>query len=83
MAANSKELVPVIDTEEHVDGVIVGYDNVVSLPKLVKACTYANRVKSKFFVATNTDETFPTPDSRLLVPGTGAFVNFVRVSSML
>ena len=40
---NSKELVPVIDTSERVDGVIVGYDNVVSLPKLVKVSCSVSR----------------------------------------
>lgn len=33
---NCKEMVPRVDTDDHVDGVIVGYDNVVSLPKLVR-----------------------------------------------
>lgn len=33
---NCQDLVPAVNTDERVDGVIVGYDNVVSLPKLVK-----------------------------------------------
>lgn len=32
------------------------------------------------FVATNTDETFPTSNADILVPGTGAFVNFVKTA---
>jgi hypothetical protein len=33
---HSKELVPLVDTDDRVDGVIIGFDNAVSLPKLVK-----------------------------------------------
>lgn len=34
----------------------------------------------ELFIATNGDETFPTSDPQLLVPGTGAFVNFVKTA---
>lgn len=34
----------------------------------------------ELFIATNWDETFPTSDPKLLVPGTGAFVNFVKTA---
>jgi len=79
MSENAKDsLVPSVKPSEKVDAVVVGYDNMISLPKLIKICTYARDVKPALFVATNTDETFPTPDSSVLVPGTGAFVNFVR-----
>lgn len=33
---NCEDLVPAVNTDERVDGVIVGYDNLISLPKLVK-----------------------------------------------
>lgn len=37
-------------------------------------------MKPQYFVATNLDETFPTPNNDILVPGTGAFVNFIRTA---
>lgn len=37
-------------------------------------------MRPELFVATNWDETFPTSDPQLLVPGTGAFVNFVKTA---
>jgi HAD superfamily hydrolase (TIGR01450 family) len=81
MPINSKDnLIPDVDVNETVDAVVVGYDNMISLPKLVKACTYANQVHPSLFIATNIDETFPTPNPALLVPGTGAFVNFVSTA---
>ena len=81
MPENSRDnLIPAIDVNAKVDAVVVGYDNMISLPKLVKACTYASRVHPSLFIATNTDETFPTPSPDLLVPGTGSFVNFVKTA---
>lgn len=81
MPLNVKDnLVPQVDVHESFDAVVVGYDNMISLPKLVKACTYASQVDPDLFIATNMDETFPTANPSLLVPGTGAFVNFVRTA---
>ena len=81
MDVNAEDkLVPAVTLDCNVDAVVVGFDNMVSLPKLVKACTYASQVHPSLFIATNEDETFPTPNPNILVPGTGAFVNFVRTA---
>ncbi|RWS28336.1 phosphoglycolate phosphatase-like protein [Leptotrombidium deliense] len=79
--ANDGDMFPNVTLDCDVKAVVVAYDNYISLPKLVKACTYARTVDPRFFIATNADESFPTPMKHLLIPGTGAFVAFVETAS--
>ncbi|RWS17355.1 phosphoglycolate phosphatase-like protein, partial [Dinothrombium tinctorium] len=72
--------VPNVILDNDVKAIVVAYDIHISLPKLIKACTYAKNVDENFFIATNTDETFPTPMKHLVVPGSGAFVSFIRTA---
>jgi len=61
------------DYNDDIKAVIVGFDNQISFPKLVKACSYASK-KDCIFIAANADETFPPPNDRVMVPGPGAYV---------
>lgn len=61
------------DYDEETRAVIVGFDNQISFPKLVKACSYLKRPDC-LFIAANADETFPAPNERVMVPGPGAYV---------
>jgi len=56
----------------------VGFDNQISYPKLVKACSYAIRPDC-LFIAANADETYPSPDCDTIVPGPGAYVAAIQV----
>lgn len=51
--------IPNIKTESDVDAVIVGFDEHISYPKMVKAATYLRNEQIPF-IATNTDENFPS-----------------------
>ena len=59
--------------DEETRAVIVGFDNQISFPKLVKACSYLKRPDC-LFIAANADESFPAPNERVMVPGPGAYV---------
>lgn len=61
------------DYDHEINAVIVGFDNQISFPKLVKACSYVNKPDC-LFIAANADETFPSPNDRVVVPGPGAYV---------
>ena len=43
---------------------------------LVQACTYAYHVEPEFFLATNCDQTQPTPNKSQTWPETGPFISF-------
>ena len=61
------------DYDYDVNAVVVGFDNQISFPKLMKACSYASRPDC-LLIASNADDTFPHPDRKVLVPGPGAYV---------
>ena len=61
------------DYNHEIRAVIVGFDNQISFPKLVKACSYAKK-DDCILIAANSDETFPPPNDRVMVPGPGAYV---------
>lgn len=62
-----------IELEPNVGAVVVGFDNQISFPKLAHACSYAKQ-KDCLLIASNSDETFPHPNPKIVVPGPGAYV---------
>ena len=68
-----------VELDPDVGAVVVGFDNQISFPKLVKACSYVNR-PNNLFIASNADESYPSPRNKpeILVPGPGAYVAAIQ-----
>lgn len=70
-----------IELDPEVKCVTVGFDYYFNYPKMVEATTYACKVPNCLFIATNDDQVLPTgPESPVVIPGTGTFVNAMRTS---
>ncbi|XKL61087.1 hypothetical protein PGB90_008144 [Kerria lacca] len=68
-----------IEIKKNVGAVVVGFDKYINYIKILKAATYLKN-KDCLFIATNTDETFPT-SNEFIIPGTGAVLAGIQVAS--
>lgn len=64
----------------NIGAVIVGFDEYFSFKKLLRASSYLDRPDC-LFVATNTDERFPSKDAGVVIPGSGSLVRAVETAS--
>ena len=68
-----------IQFQKDIGAVVVGLDEFISYPKILKASNYLANPEC-MFLATNTDETFPM-EIPLVVPGTGTMVRAIQTAS--
>ncbi|XGW05779.1 hypothetical protein V3C99_016270 [Haemonchus contortus] len=71
-----------VKMEDHtkVGAVVVGYEKHFNVSKLVKAANYLKQPHC-LFLATNEDETCPSPDPNVIIPDAGPIVAAVRCAS--
>lgn len=75
MVTSVTELRDRLDIDEEVGAVVVGFDEHISYPKLIKAASYLDR-PGCLFLGTNADERFPMPGC--IMPGTGSLVRCIE-----
>lgn len=78
LKTNVQSLLDEFKADPEIGAVVVGFDEHFSFPKMFKAGTYLNDPEV-LFIATNTDERFPS--TRGVVPGTGTFVRAIETCS--
>ncbi|XP_076369970.1 glycerol-3-phosphate phosphatase-like isoform X5 [Tachypleus tridentatus] len=66
-----------LELDSEVGAVVVGFDQHVSFPKLVKTVSYL-KDPDCVYIATNVDEQFQTDLKHLVIPGTGAVIRAVE-----
>lgn len=64
---------------DDIGAVIVGFDEQISYPKMLKAATYANN-PACHFLATSPDERFPV-DVNIVMPGPGAIIKAIETGA--
>ena len=68
-----------IELEDDIGAVVIGFDEFISYPKILKAANHLADPNC-LFLASNADETFPM-EIPLVVPGTGVMVKAVETAS--
>ncbi|XP_044729504.1 glycerol-3-phosphate phosphatase-like [Chrysoperla carnea] len=69
-----------IQLDKDIGAVIVGFDPYFSFIKLVRAASYLTD-PTCLFIGTNSDERFPSESSKIVIPGTGCFVQAIQACS--
>lgn len=78
LTGTMREMLDEFHPDPEVGVVIVGFDEHLSFPKMMKAASYLNNPEC-LFLATNTDERFPMTVH--VVPGTGSIVKAIETAA--